>query len=224
MTGRYDGRRLSIGLIGRRAGRWWLLIAIAIPLCAVASTTLAAPSRAGGPSGIKIRVNRNGSIGRLLGTIRTGRCRLRGGSFRFRAGDPKLSVHVAIDDWKGFGHRYALTVGSPGKVFVDRANRGNGAYSTEFAIPGSTAGTTAVVRFAAKGSRISIGAPDLPNFDYSRFIYLRGAARCAIPEAAGRSPATAETSRTLGTATACGEIRMHGESAGASLRACPAGR
>jgi len=36
----------------------------------------------------------------------------------------------------------------------------------------------ATVRFAGRGSVIRIGAPDLPNFDYSRFLLLSGAARC----------------------------------------------
>jgi len=155
-----------------------LLSAIAVVCCTVGIASLGTAGAAHGPAGIRIKQNRNGAVGPLLATVRSGRCRLAGGSFHFRAAGRRLSLHVDLDDWKGYKHRYQLTVGSPGKVFVDRANQSNGAYSSEFAIPGSTTGTTATVEFRHRGSVIRIGAPDLPNFDYSRFLLLSGAARC----------------------------------------------
>jgi len=153
------------------------LSAIAVVLCIATFATLGTAA-ADRPAGITVKLNRNGTIGRLLGTVRKGRCHLEGDSFRFRADRRGLSLHVDIDEWQGYGHRYSLTVGSPGKVFVDRAGVDNGAYSSEFAIPGSMAGTAAVVEFRHKGRAIHVGAPDLPNFDYSGFLLLSGAARC----------------------------------------------
>lgn len=131
------------------------------------------------PGGIDVKVNDHGTIGRKIATVRSGRCRLRGGSFSFRADARGLNLDVEIDAWKGYRHTYLLTVDSKGKLFVVRANRSNGSYSSEYAIPGSKTGTVSAVRFRRKGSVIRIGAPDLPNFDYSRFLYLRGAARCS---------------------------------------------
>jgi hypothetical protein len=138
-----------------------------------------AAGAAKGPSGIAIKRN-DGSVGALLGTIRKGECRLSHGVYHFRAGDQKLSLEVEIDKWKGFHHRYLLTVGSPGKVsVVIRGN--NGSYSSDYAIPGSMAGTVTAVTFRHNGKVISIGAPDLPNFNFSGFLYVRGAVRCSIP-------------------------------------------
>jgi len=153
-------------------------IAAALLVGAVGITGGGAAVAARRPSGIDVKVNDQGTLGRKIATVRSGKCRLRRGSFSFHADARGLSLDVDIDDWKGYRHTYLLTVDSKGKVFVDRANQSNGAYSSEFAIPGSKTGTVSAVRFRRKGSVIRIGAPDLPNFDYSRFLYLRGAARC----------------------------------------------
>jgi hypothetical protein len=138
-----------------------------------------AAGAAKGPSGITIKRN-DGSPGVLLGKIRKGECRLSHGAFHFRAGNQKLSLEVELDKWKGFHHRYLLTVGSPGRVFVViRGN--NGSYSSDYAIAGSKAGTVTVVTFRRSGKVISVGTPDLPNFNFSGFLYVRGAASCSIP-------------------------------------------
>ena len=134
---------------------------------------LAASAAPKPPSGIKI----DRRLGSTLGTVQEGTCKLRGGTFHFSAANDNFSLYVRINGWKGFGHRYLFTTNSKGGVHVTD-NYGNG-YDTSFRIPGSkAAGVAAFVLFHRNGATISVGAPDLPNRDFSDFLKIKGEAAC----------------------------------------------
>ena len=146
------------------------LIAVTLAFGLVALAALAKPQA---PAGIRLTLK----FGRSLGKIHKGECTVRGGVFSFSGNNANASLYVEIGNWKGYGKRYQLTPTSKGRIKVI-SNAGD-QYNTRFTVPGSnTAGVAADVLFRHKGATVSVGAPDLPNSDFSDFLKAQGEAAC----------------------------------------------
>ena len=147
------------------------LVAVTVAFGVAALAALAKPQP---PTGIKLQLK----FGHSLGKIRKGNCKVEGGVFNFNGENGNAAMYVQIGNWKGYGKRYQLTPTSKGRIKVV-SNAGD-QYNTRFTVPGSnTAGVAADVLFRQNGATIAVGAPDLPNSDFTDFLKIQGEAACA---------------------------------------------
>lgn len=163
----------------RAVGR--VAIRLSFALMAVVLVTALAPSAAG--AAIEIRGSDEQAA--LLGTIKKGKCGLKGkkANRRFRAvaksTDGAYELSVVVSEWHGYRRSYSFFYGAsePGSFYL----RGpDDDYSNLFPIPGTPPGVVGGggIAFGNKGRRMSLGFAPAGNRDFSRGVVIAGAMKC----------------------------------------------